>query len=455
MIRVLLAALLATLGIVGAAAGAVTPRYDIVLILSDDQRADTLEVMPSVRRLLGDRGVRFLNAFASTPLCCPSRATILTGLYAHHHGVLDNDAPDGGAARFRDEETIAVTLHRAGYRTAWIGKYMNEYDLIAPRIPPGWDEWQVFWSPGYFNYMLVENTRYRQYGGPAAASAAADYSTDVLAGKAVRFVETTPPGRPLFLAFAPYAPHDPARPHPRDADALPSFSLRRTPSFNEADMSDKPAPLRRKPLLTAAQIEDLRDFARRQAQTLLAVDRAVARLVAALERSGRGRRAVIIYMSDNGLAWGEHRINSRKACPYDECARIPLIIRAPGLLPRRESQPVSTIDIAPTIAQWAGTALTRRPDGRSLIPLLQDSRTPWRQHVLLEVFGQPPLWVPDFQAVRTARFLYVRYVTGAGELYDLARDPWQVDNVYGQAAFGAVAADLQRVLDTLRSAQRR
>ena len=193
---------------------------NIVFILTDDQRLDTLSFMPNVKELLAAHGVTFTNAFVTTSLCCPSRASILTGQYSRHTGVLSNVPPDGGAPSLRDASTVATWLHDGGYRTALVGKYLNAYNLLDGRIPPGWDYWAAIDNDAershYYDFTLNENGRLVHYGtGPA------DYTTTVLGKLAAAFVENARP--PFFLYLATVAPHDPATippgaklPPPRD-----------------------------------------------------------------------------------------------------------------------------------------------------------------------------------------------------------------------------------------------
>ncbi len=227
-------------------------RLNIVLILTDDQRPNTMAYMPRTQALLVSQGVEFTNAFATTPLCCPSRSSILTGLYTHNHGVLSNTPPLGGAPRFVDTSTIATWLERSGYRTALIGKYFNAYDQLLPfpHRPPGWSTWRAFKVTDYYNYVLVEDSTQAPFG-----TASTDYSTDVLSSEAQAFIESTPDSQPLFLYFAPYAPHRPAIPALQDQGTFSGLPPWRPPSYNEADMSDKPAWVRTQPVITPAMAD--------------------------------------------------------------------------------------------------------------------------------------------------------------------------------------------------------
>jgi N-acetylglucosamine-6-sulfatase len=387
-------------------------RPDIVLILTDDQRWDSLWAMPNVRRLLVDHGVTFSNAFVVNSLCCPSRTSILTGDYSHTTGVYTNVRPDGGFPAFDDRSTVATWLDGAGYDTGLFGKYLNLYP--GRYVPPGWDSWAAFvMAPDttlhYYDYAISEGSSVRSY-----REAPQDYSTNVLAGDAVRFVRSA--RGPMFLYFATWAPHNPPIPAPGDERAFAGLRPARPPNFDEADLSDKPEYLRQVPHLGRAESADIDADRRDQYATLLAVDRAVGRIVAALRATGRLHNTLIAFTSDNGFALGEHRWWG-KQIPYEESIRVPLVISYPPLTPVARTDPrlALNIDLAPTFAQLAGVS-DHDAEGRSLLPLLSGAgrETPWRASFLVEhehtfVRASPP----SYCAVRTERQLYVRYSTGA------------------------------------------
>ena len=416
-------------------------RPNIVVVLMDDQRWDTLSAMPAVRRDLVAHGVTFENAFAVNPLCCPSRTSILTGRYSHSTGVYGNAPPHGGAASFDDSSTIATWLRRAGYRTAYVGKYLNGY--WGDYVPSGWDRW-VGYNGGYFNYSVnVDGTTVRH------GDRAADYSTDVFAREAVSFIAET--RRRFFLVFAPYAPHLPSVPAPRHARAFAGVKPWRPPSYDERDARDKPRWLKSRPPLTGAQERKMDEIRRGQLGTLLAVDEAVRDIVDALRKSGRLDETMIVFTSDNGLTWGEHRLTDRKSNAFEESIRIPLVVRYDRLVrtPRRESRLVTNIDLAPTWADVARVA-ARGADGRSLVPLLAGRETRWRRSFLIEHLQArkgPQAEVPTYCAVRNRRFKYVAYATREEELYDLARDPYELENRADDPALrerlGALRAELR------------
>ncbi len=407
--------------------------------------------MPIVEEALAAHGVTFTNSFVVNPLCCPSRVSVLTGRYSHSTGVYLNRPPHGGFEDFRDAATIATVLHGAGYRTGLFGKYLNGYGTRAQDltyIPPGWDDWLAFAGGyGYYDYALTDGGRIERYGrGPS------DYSTRVLAGRAATFIRDTK--GPLFLYFAPYAPHAPATPPPGYGDAFAHFSWWKPPSYNERDRSDKPAYIRSLPPLTKRELGQIERFRREQLETSLGVDDAVRTILDALVKTGRLRTTFIVYTSDNGVAWGEHPLSAaRKLVPYEEPIRVPLVIRYDPLIgeqPSEDGHLVLNIDLAPTMAALAGVSLPRA-DGRSLLPLLSTEREPpWRSDFLVEhLAGLPDPKVPTYCAVRSERYKYVLYQTGEEELYDLVHDPHELENLAGHARVTSVQRALRARLATL------
>jgi N-acetylglucosamine-6-sulfatase len=435
-------------GLLGVAASAVADgpdqRPNVILFLTDDQRWDTLQYMPAVQRLLVDRGVTFSNAFATTPLCMPSRASLLTGRYAYHTGVLTNFPPNGGPQRFvgPDASTVATWLQQAGYRTGMYGKYVNLYEDQCPPYtstcyrPPGWDEWHVFLGEAAYDYGLTDGSDVITYG-----SAPEDYSTDVLAAKATEFVADAH-GQPYLLIVAFHAPHDegllPPIPAPRHAGLFADLPPFRPPSWDEADVSDKPAWIQRRPRATdtigtgylKVPVEVWSDEMRRgQIQALQAVDEAVERILGAVDASGATADTAVLFTSDNGLSWDEHRWIG-KGCAYEECLRVPLVVRLPSSprAGRVEPRMALNIDLAPTIAALAGVPAPRA-DGRSLLPLIGGASGRWRSSFLFEFFTNPGDVQPSFAGIRTTRWKRVRYPDPSDdELLDLATDPYELQS---------------------------
>jgi arylsulfatase A-like enzyme len=426
-----------------APAAATDPVPSIVLIVTDDQRAGAIEGMPTVMRELAGRGVRFDEAIVSNPLCCPSRASILTGRYAHATGVYRQIPPYGRYEWFDPSDTIATRLRDAGYTTGLFGKYLDGYQHAALTgvVPPGWDRWVAFVRSAERDYRLTIDGVIVDHG-----EAPDDHATDVLAADAAAFVRTAP--GPLFVVYAPPAPHAPSIPADRHADApvrLPDPS----PAIGERDVGDKPGYIRSLPVPDAAELGRLDELARRQARSLLAVDDGVAAILDALRDTGRLRHTLVLYTSDNGLLLGEHRW-SGKEVPYEESIRVPLVLRYDPITSGRarvEDALVANIDLAPTIADVADVPIGP-VDGRSLVPALRGPPRVWRDAVLLEhLRGTNP--VPTYCGLRTPTFTFVRYETGERELYDLDRDPFQLENRIDDPVLASTVAHLERRLAVL------
>lgn len=421
----------------GAPARAQAPTPDapstIVLVVTDDQRSDTLWAMPTVRAELVRRGASFPDAFVVNPICCPSRATILTGRYSHSTGVYRQVPPYGRFEWFRDGSTLATWLHDAGYTTGLFGKYLDGYQHagLTGYVPPGWDRWVAFIHAQYYGYTLSVDGAVRRYG-----EAPEDYSTTVLAETAASFIRET--SGPLFLYLAPAAPHGPATPAPGDEGAFRDLPPWRPPSFNEEDVSDKPAWVQGLHPLGRERVEHVDALRRNQHASLLAVDRMVGELIRALRETGRLADTLFIYTSDNGILWGEHRWR-RKEAPYEEAIRVPLVVRwdAGGVVPgSRPEVLAANVDLAPTIADAVGIPAPGA-EGLSLLPALRGEPATLRTDLLIEhLAGANP--VPTYCAVRSRRWMYVRYADGAEELYDLRADPYQLENLAGEPSVAPV-----------------
>jgi len=422
---------------------------NLIVILTDDQRWDSLAVMPNVRRLLAAHGVAFQNSFVTTSLCCPSRASLLTGLYSRHTGVYGNVAPNGGATAFDDRSTLAVWLHDAGYRTALVGKYLNDYWRLGPTyIPPGWDHWVAIAQRSeihFYGYVLNQDGNLVRHGGRPS-----DYITTVLSGSANTFVKVAP--EPFFLYLAPIAPHIPATPAPVDVGKLSHPPPFHPPSLNEANADDKPWRGTH-PLWTSEQLKGLAALRERILESLLSVDRLVGTLVDTLERRAVLGRTIVVFTSDNGLLLGEHRLLG-KIWPYEESIRVPLVVRTPWAESgTTDSHLVLNIDIAPTLAALAGITPPKPVDGRSLVDLLRGRSPPkgWRTGFVVEYLAEGPSGrrPPAFEAVRTDRYLYVEYENGWRELYDLPEDPYELNNRTEDPSFRPIRQTLESRLRQL------
>lgn len=432
-------------------------RPNIIVVMTDDQRWDTVQYMPNVLNL-ASKGVTFSNSFATTALCCPSRSTFLTGLYAHHHGVWTNEPPFGGAKLFNDSSTLATSLQDSGYRTALIGKYLNGYWSMSPYIPPGWDEWQVSVPTvpiepkyGYYDYKLNENGQERFYGNSEA-----EYSTDVLRDKAIAFIQSSSSdGRPFFLWFTPYASHSPNIPAPRHVGSCNGIPIEKLPSFGESDVSDKPPWIAQKPVFDDARVSSIERDNRAQICSLKAVDDAVGAITAAL--GPEIDNTVIIFTTDNGYIWGEHRIQNKNQV-YEEAIRVPLIMHSPNLLTSSSLTPViidklvANIDLAPTIADLANVTLETQVDGMSLLPLINDQGVAWRDKIIIEQTREEGSTRVNASAVRTSEYKLVQYVEHetnsllAREFYDLSLDPYELDNSINDPQYAQIIDELSRNL---------
>jgi N-acetylglucosamine-6-sulfatase len=430
------------------APGAPTAPPNIVLILTDDQRFDELAFMPKLKADVIDAGVYFSpNAVISDPLCCPSRATILTGTYSHTNGIYANVGEYGGFQAFtdggNDANTIATVLQSRGYRTGLVGKYLNGYlSPNAAYVPPGWDSWFAQFETGgetaYYNWQASNQGTLVSYGSDPAS-----YSTTVFDQKALDFIRTTPAAQPLFLYVAPRAPHAPMIPAPQYEGSLAGQvpDITAQPNFNEADVSDKPQYVRDQHVISAGGAAGDQLQYEKQFETLLSVDDMIGDVVAELETEGRLKSTLLIFLSDQGVELGSHRLGGKQV-PYEESIRTPMVVRwdALGVAPRIDASLVSNVDLAQTMAAAAGTAMPGA-EGRSLLPLLKNPAAPWRKDLLLEhAIGDVP---PAYCGVRTPAFMYAQYRTGEEELYELALDPGELTNVAADPGHAPILATMR------------
>jgi arylsulfatase A-like enzyme len=422
-----------------------------VFIMSDDEDVVSHRVMEQTKRLIADEGAVLDNYFVSYSFCCPSRATILRGQYPHNHRIEGNDLPSGGFAKFDalglGQSTIATWLHDAGYRTAFFGKLMNGYEpeLHAPQ--PGWDEWHAVGGRFVnFGYSLNENGKVVAYGHEPE-----DHLTDVLARKAAEVIRQAPAEQPLFVYVAPYDPHSPAQPAPRYADLYQDEPLPMSPSFDEADVSDKASYVASQPRLEEWQKEALVKHNRERLRALRAVDDMVATIVEALDETGRLDDTYVIYTSDNGFHMGQHRLFVGKTTAYEEDIRVPMAIRGPGIPAGQHlRQMILNNDLAPTFAAIASADAPRFVDGRSFLPLFAHPDRPWRRSFMIErrqMETHELAGYAVFDALRTGRHTYIEYGTGERELYDLTADPNQLDNVAASADAALIEAMAERLAE--------
>ncbi len=447
-------------------------RPNIVVIMTDDQRLDTLRYMPKTLELIAAEGVTFANAFASFPVCSPSRATFLTGQYAHNHGVLGNALPSGGYSKLDSSNTLPVWLRKTGYRTAFIGKYLNHYGKDDPlEIPAGWDNWQGMLDYRYYGFRLNDNGTLLTFGGSEN-----EYRTDVEAARAdaiIRHHAGNNSGRPLFLYVATQAPHagrnsdavrdDPAfahLTHPFGSRAMRHFGrfenepFPKSRAFNEKSMKDKPAHMYTIDPLSTEATYGIDAHYRAKLELLQAVDDLVETVITALSDTGMLENTLVVYTSDNGFFHGEHRIVTAKYFPYDEALRVPLLMRGPGFPAGvTAAQFVTNIDVAPTIVELSGTTPGRVMDGRSLLRLANDPASGRGRVILLEAThtglgnGEPIRGRKvDYRGVRDERYQYVEYGSGDRELYFMVSDTAQVNNRIDDPKLAGVQSRMQEQL---------
>jgi arylsulfatase A-like enzyme len=408
----------ASITTVGAAAAPTVPLQvtqppNVILIVTDDQR-DGLRVMPATRQRFIAEGTNFPNAFVTTPLCCPARASIMTGRYVHNHGVLSNGDDDW--RNFDEADSIQSKLDGAGYRTALFGKLLNHWP--QSRVPAHFDTWallpDVAGRTGYYGATWNLDGTLRKVGA---------YSTNFLEAKATSFIESSEKNdsEPFYMYIATAAAHRSFVPEPKyEGASVPRW--RGNPAVFEKDRSDKPAYVRN------ASFSYKEGKARRAAQfrTLMSVDDMVDAIVDTLDAAGE-QDTLVLFVSDSGYLWGEHGLTNKQV-PYEESIRMPMMLRWPGHATGADSRLVTNVDIAPTI--YAAAGISAETDGRDL---LDESWT--RDRIHLEYFGDPNApSIPRWASTWTPQGQYVEYY-GAGaavtfrEYYELATDPWQLRNV--------------------------
>jgi arylsulfatase A-like enzyme len=405
---------------------------NILVVISDDQRSDTLSYMPNVKSELVDHGITFSNAFVENPLCCPSRVNFLTGQDSHTSGVWTNTLPYGGFQAFTaDDQTVATWLDDAGYQTILAGKYLNHYwDTDGSYVPPGWDVWRAFDSAvPYYDYAISVDGTLEQHG-----SAPEDYSTDVIAQEAETAIRDTSPQDPVLLWFTPFAPHGPATPAPRDVGTFDGISPWRPKSYDEHNVEDKPTYIKSIPRFTASRSAEIDAFRQSQLESLGAVDDAVGGLIQTLQDTGRLGDTLIIYTSDNGYLLGEHR-RVGKEVPYEESIKVPFVVRWDRVIASPETDPslVENIDVAPTLVNISSAA-PETFDGRNLLPLLRGNPATWRTRALIEHLDDGA-GAPSYCAIRTSNAIFIHHATGEEEYYRLTGDPLERTNRVNNATF--------------------
>jgi arylsulfatase A-like enzyme len=480
-------------------------RPNVLVIMTDDARDDDLRFMPHVRHLIGDQGVRFANTYSPQPLCCPARASFLTGEYSHNHHVWSH-APPFGFQAMHDESTLPVWLNQAGYDTSFLGKYLNGYGVQKLRdgrsslryVPPGWTDWRASVDGGagadpaldggtyrYFDTTLNDNGRLTPHQGVYQTTLLGELTRDEL-----RAQVASP--NPFFTWVSYVAPHqggprepDDPRPILRSDGTTQTFQnparpgrvrgrfdadIPYAPGYEgEDDVSDKPFFIRDLPRLTAAEQLAVREDARQRAEALSLVDRQVALTIRTLEQTGELDNTYVLFTSDNGFFLGEHRMRQGKLLPYEPSLRVPLMIRGPGIPAGQvRTDPFTMIDFAPTILAAAGVQAPPTVDGVSLLDVARRGDRGWTRGILTEtgprlvsqdaeesdnflVSRQGPSPLRFSQGVRTGDYLYVEHASRERELYDLRSDPREVTNLVDRPELAGVVRRLAHELDVLRN----
>jgi arylsulfatase A-like enzyme len=485
--------------------GAAATRPNVVVIMADDMRVDDLRWMPSTRRLLGGQGVTFRNSFSPYPLCCPARASFLTGQYAHNHRVWATQYPSGFHA-FDDRSTLPVWLQDSGYLTGFVGKYLNGYGADPTRddqpsrryVPPGWSDWRAAveglprshpLSGGTYHYFDTTLNRNGTLVGNDGVYQTA-MLTDHVAGMINRFSNRT---RPFFVYASYVAPHHGG---PRDPDDPPRWIRRKDGSVSEIktpavpaearnrfdhritrvpgyrryeDVSEKPSFIRSLPPMNRQERRAVLELTRQRADALHVLDRQVERIVDVLQANGELENTLVVFTSDNGYLLGDHRVRQGKSLPYEPSLRVPLLMRGPDLPTGvHRFSPATSLDLVPTITALAGVTPPLVVDGRSLLPVaLRDQG--WRTGVVTETGPRRSVKGEDNEAglgalgptavatrdqrfslgLRTDRWLYVRHLNGDVELYDMAADEQQMVNLANRRAYQRELAVMRRQLARL------
>jgi N-acetylglucosamine-6-sulfatase len=447
-------------------AGPATPdRPNIVFVLTDDLTQNLLRYMPHVQAM-ARAGMSFTNYTVTDSLCCPSRASILTGAFPHNTKVYRNRGADGGYLPFvkrgEEQNTFGNQIQAGGYRTGFMGKYLNQYYAGYPappflgtwtppestHVPPGWDEWDAVGN-GYpqYRYLLNHNHHVVHYGHQPN-----DYLNTVLQGYALPFIsKSVQTKQPFLLEVASFSPHTPSIAAPQDVHKFRSVTAPRGPAYDRLP-KNPPSWLAPRTKLTRARMDSIDVAFRKRVQSVQSVDRMVGALQAKLMATGQAANTVFVFSSDNGYHMGDYRLNPGKLTAFDTDIRVPLIVTGPGIAAGSVNDQVTeNIDLAPTFEELAGAGQSAEVDGRSLVPLLHGENPSWRTLALVEhhgpdtalddpdrqsaVSGNPP----SYEAIRSAQFTYVRYANGEREYYDRTKDPDELNNLASRLSPARIA----------------
>ena len=474
---------------------AAAARPNILFLMVDDMRRDELRFMPATRSWIAKGGATFNNAVMPNPLCCPSRASVLTGKHAHNHKVWSHTRNYGFHA-FDDRSTLAVWLRRAGYTTTYLGKYLNLYGIQPPPrsstgrsvqyVPPGWSRWRASIDGGLPRSHPKNGGTYRYFDttlnndGNGYLAFPGRYQTDAYADLTVAAVKNLAAKPAPFFSYVSFtAPHDGG---PREADdpgridntwfggwrrmGTPARPKRAWGRFNAAIpvapgrawYREAPTKLRPQyydtPPIRDVEWPRIRKAARQRAEAVSVVDRAIDRIMTALRQSGELGRTIVVFTSDNGFFLGEQRIRNGKTYPYAPSGRVPLLIRGPGIPAGVvRNDPYTSVDHAPTLARAAGVTPPYDTDGQSMLAVARRGDAGWRRAVLTET---PPAAGAERGAVlgiRTGRYFYTNWRNGEEELFDMSSDRLERHNVASRPEYLSALQLLRQSLQQMRSCQ--
>ena len=497
----------------GAAQQSAQQKPSFVVIQTDDETLDQLyaslnvggievQAMPYTQALIANRGITFNRYYVPYPLCCPSRVSLLTGRYSHNNNVRGNVPPNGGytgfKARLAYSHNLATWLQAGGYRTIHIGKFLNGYGDepfdSGTDVPPGWSAWHSVLRADtnhyFYGYTLNNNGVLEgPYGDPGSWETReygerddfgcpnaplngkpCFYETDIFDTIAYQELTSTSPEQPFYLQLDYTAPHGdfrrPAGPEPAtrhyNTFAGAPYPHSRSQGFNEGNVNDKPRFIREAPYLSLNDIHTYRVYYQKALESLRSVDEGVKLIVDTLGSLHRLRNTYIIFTSDNGFFYGEHRLTGGKFLAYEPATHLPLLIRGPGIKPGTSTgELAANIDLAPTILELAKVEADKSLDGRSLVPFLRDPSLRSRRPILFESFvetadveanGEPPAQRPrpstagasragggatasivappkDYLGIRLGPYKYIEWPSGEKELYDITKDPYELNNI--------------------------
>jgi len=433
---------------------------NIIFILSDDHRYDLMEFMGKVKFLktpgmnkMAEKGAHIQQAFVTTSLCSPSRASVLTGLYSHKHGVVDNDSPVAEHNIFFPEY-----LQKRGYETAFIGKWHMGGDSDEPR--KGFDKWISFKGQGvYIDPLLNIDGQHVQREG---------YITDILTQYAIDYIKqkNNNQDKPFFLYLSHKAVHAEFIPAERHKDIYKNEEVE-----HPSTMANTPENYKNKPNWVKEQRYgwhgvdymyqgelgiSFDDFYRRYCETLLALDEGITAVLNTLEQTGLDKSTIVFYMGDNGFSLGEHGLIDKRHM-YEESIRVPLLVYAPGFIREgtKISELIQNIDIAPTILNMAGIKTPEHMDGKSFLPLLKGEKINWRDSIFYEYFWERPFpHTPTVFGIRTKKYKYMTYhgIWDKDELYDIENDPEEKNNLIDMPEHKKLVRELnKKIYDWLSS----